>query len=347
MRLFPPTLATHKRGLSFALLGLVATAGIGALRQDALASWIRPAHGSAQPSGPWTRVTASPDGRWVAVESSQGVGQRRNVRVVEVATGTSRALPFEDASCLPNAWSTDGLLRVHTETTGPIVVWIDPRTLATVRTTPDHDWIEQGLADASHDGWSIRSRGRGDDGKPCNSMLWTKDGRELCFSASPLHELQTAREPGIVFESVSTSDATVVLRHEMESGATRELVRLERWQHADVSPDGQRLLVIDAHSRAARTGRERARVLDARDGTQLGEFEAPQGCRWTGDGHRWIQVERDGHVIVRDCEHDTVIDLGTGDVRTRVEPLPDDTLLVQNDGDVALHATTGALLRRL
>jgi hypothetical protein len=330
------------------LFGAATAAVVAGWNERALAGWMQPAGSVQSAPSPYVTASPSPDGRWVAIQRVSPAEQTGTLRIVDRRTGESRAVAIENPRCVPNAWSEDGLLRVRTSTEKRVVEWIDPRTFRSVKTTPDGDWHAQGFADRSSDGWSTRGASRGEDGAKLETFAWTERGTVLARPASARHAYQTTKKSGVVFEIVTEDDARIVRRHDMTSGESRDVLRLARWTHVTASPDGERLLLVSIAGRAARTGRERARVLDARDGRVLEEFDAPCWCRWTGDGHRWILTEREGRTLLRDLERATSVELCGGDARLRVQPLEGGELLVQQDDEVTLRdAKTGQLIRRL
>jgi len=293
-------------------------------------------------SGPHVRAEPSCDGRWLALETVDAHCATSRVEIIECATGRVCALDRQYTALSPIPWSADGLLRARVPGSDR-VDWIDPRTLAATKSTPDHDGHAQGLA-ASGDGWSDAYRGgqslRASDGRAIMRITWRERGLTCDLDDSPSKPWRTSRVPGIVYQALRGARSTEIVRHDLEHDEAATIATLEQNGGWRISNDGERILCSD-HSGL--------RVLAAQDGREIVHLPSAVSAWWIEGGHDRLVVQRaDGQRFVHEVETGADVRVGDNSVpHCIVHVLPGERLLVQTDEEVRILRADGGLERLL
>lgn len=291
-----------------------------------------------------TRAELSPDRRWMAVECWIPDGRASSVFLVSLEREALRTLEGRDSTLAPLAWSADGLVRVRRLGGGAHVRWIEPRSAATVKATPDRNWQQQGLAEPAGDGWSNTSIVRAADGRSVMRVAWPERRLYRDFDDDGRVCVATAREPGLSFVGRRGADGYTIARVELAQDGEREIARCE-------STDVIWTVSADARSLAVRQGGE-VRVLSADDGSRRAGPWRAGWAHWVQtaeDASRWLLFERGGAVVLADLERDRELELGRDDKAFRIDVrIVDDERIVVLDADAAtLIDAEGKPLRRL
>src|SRR5678816_653787 len=177
MSLHSPCSCVSRSITAFAVVGLGVVGAVAMFGDGAIAS-ITASQQNARHEWtcavPFCRVTPSPDGVWVAVDRLTDDPSEARVALVDVATGRVRDVEVEGFDPVQIPWS-DGLLRLRSQSDGATVQWIDPRTLAVMRTSHDGAAFGQ-VVSAVGDGWSRREHVTGDDGRAARRVVWQERG---------------------------------------------------------------------------------------------------------------------------------------------------------------------------
>jgi hypothetical protein len=284
---------------------------------------------------PIYRAAPSPDGRWVAIDRLANAPGDSRVTLVEVETG-ELARASLCGECVGIAWSEEGLLRVRSTGDHQGVDWIDPRTGARVRTSPDRDWEAQGFS-RHGDGWSKQETVKTSDGIK-QRFEWRERGLTASIPLGAQVRWSTTPTPGVVFHSRREGEQAVILRTELDGAAEREIARVPTHAGWLASPDALRIAVSTP---------EGVRVVDAVEGKELGQLPGQHVASWVG-GSRWLAINQDFHVVLHDLEQSSSRRLfATTRPDMGVHALPGERILAQCGEQVLLFEKDSATGRRL
>lgn len=292
-----------------------------------------PALSSEKPA-PVLSSHVSPDGQWLAVACAGRGGVAPRAWIVALDDGAVRTL---DQLALVDdqiGWDASSRLRVRVldrERGLPEMRWIDAQSGQTLETTRDRARMRAELAAGGS--WAVIDERKCSDGRVAPSVTWSANGRKLELPPRKDGGCQVGAVPGIVYHAQRSGSGEVLVRHDMHSGASRELAQLERatvsWS---LSADGRGVLLVE-------TGNERrARVIDADTGMLLHGPWVVDGARWIeGADGRYLGLTRGSRRTVLDTLRDREADFGVEEgAWPRIVALDDGRFVVDDGARITL-----------
>ena len=331
-------------------IGIVATlvfpATAGWVAWDHFARMTRPVP-LEDPDAVLSQCEPSRDGRWLALGLGRGsVGGDATLYLCDLGTGAFRRLG--EGMLAPIAWDEAGMLRFLERGEGRAEVrWVDPESLEVKRVAEDRDRLARGLAKPPVPSWAERRESRLPDGTLVQRIAWIGQGRSVEIPSGALHSVQVAETPGVVFHLERVQGARRLVRHDLASGTSAEIVPLsESLVSATASPDG-RAVIVGERTRAGSS----IRVIHAKGGrTIAGPWNAARAgwARWQRRfSSRYVTVCRDGACELLDLETSRSLPIGDSSWNGDVEGLDGGRLLVRSFDVVELRDLRGRVLRRV
>jgi WD40 repeat protein len=232
--------------------------------------------------GPARRVAFSADGRRM-VQGGNRTVEVRDVATSQVIRTISGLFEGEPTELRAVALSSDGGLVAVGDTRDTVRVW----ETATGR-------LVQTLAPAR--GWFSRLMGAGPPVRPLDAVAFSPDGTRLvaCLSGFGADDIEHLK-----LWDVARGKLIRAFDKDSERAG-----KVFRWCTVAFSPDGARIVSVDAGAMVSSDKRTRIKLWETATGRLVRAFDSETGTKWAAfsrDGRRLVSAGRGGTIEVRDA----------------------------------------------